>query len=166
MTEVSTENRSQPTPKQSRVGLFRRLAAMFYDGLLSLAVLFAATAALLPFTDGEAVAEGPWWYRVYLLGVVYVYFAWFWTHGGQTLGMKAWKFRVRPTRGGDFTWGQALVRYLAALVSWAPAGLGHLWIFLDRNGYAWHDHLSKSELVTLKASGKTAHEPKPDAQEN
>ena len=154
MTEVSTENRSQPTPKQSRVGLFRRLAAMVYDGLLSLAVLFAATAALLPFTDGEAVASGPWWYRFYLLGVVYLYFGWFWTHGGQTLGMKAWKFKVQSTQGADLTWGRALTRYLCALLSWAPAGLGHLWIFFDRNGYAWHDHLSKSELITVDSSGK------------
>ena len=37
-------------------GLLRRLAALFYDSLLLLALWFVATAVLLPFTGGDAVA--------------------------------------------------------------------------------------------------------------
>ena len=36
-------------------GLLRRLAALFYDALLVIALAFAATFAMLPFTRGEAI---------------------------------------------------------------------------------------------------------------
>jgi len=42
------------TDKQKWPGFFRRLAAIFYDLFLLLAVLFLATAIELPFNAGEA----------------------------------------------------------------------------------------------------------------
>ena len=161
MSEPAVSNQAAPPFSARRVGLLRRLIAMLYDGLLCLAVLFLATAALLPFTDGEAVASGPWWYRVYLLGTAGLYFTWFWTHGGQTLGMKAWKFRVCSWTGEPLTWRAALLRFLGACVAWAPAGMGHLWIVVDRNKLAWHDHWSRSQLVAEVTSGQPPHEPDP-----
>ena len=47
---------TSPPPKSA--GLPRRLGAILYDALLLIAVLFIATALVLPFTDGEAVPAG------------------------------------------------------------------------------------------------------------
>jgi len=146
--------------------LLRRLAAMVYDGLLCLAWLFLATAALLPLTGGEAVSAGPWWYRLYLLGAACLYFAWFWTHGGQTLGMRAWKFRVSSLSNEPLNWGMALLRFLTACIAWAPAGLGHFWVLVDRNKLAWHDYWSGSQLIADTDSGKPAHEPETNAEKD
>ncbi len=132
------------------VGLPRRLAAAAYDTLPLFALLFVATALLLPFTGGEAVAPGNPVHLLYLLVVAYLYFGWFWTHGGQTLGMRAWHIRVRAISGGAVTWKGAALRFLAALLSWAACGAGFLRAAFDAERRTWHDLLSRTVLETTR----------------
>ena len=54
-------------------GLLRRLAALFYDSLLLLALWFIATALLLPFTGGEAVAPNNPLLPTYLLFISFFF---------------------------------------------------------------------------------------------
>ena len=82
-----------------RPGLCRRLGALLYDGILLLGILFLATAILLPFRGGRAFQTDDWGYGIYLLGVVFLFFGWFWTRDGQTLGMRAWKIRLTNHSG-------------------------------------------------------------------
>jgi uncharacterized RDD family membrane protein YckC len=133
-----------------RAGLARRLAALVYDGLLLLALLFGATFAVLPLTGGEAVPVAEPAFRAYLLGVVYAYFALPWVRSGQTLGLKAWHLRVEGRDGGRLTWSRALARLLAALPSVGLLGLGLLWVLVDRDGLAWHDRLSGTRVVRVE----------------
>ncbi len=114
---MSPESSASP-PFSEPASLFRRLAAMVYDGLLLLAVLFVSTAIVLPLTGGEAVGAGNPVFMTYLFLVSFFFFAWFWTHGGQTLGMRAWKIRVQRLDGGPISWSQALLRYMVGLISW------------------------------------------------
>lgn len=130
-------------------GLLRRLAAICYDSLLLLAVWFLATAIVLPFTHGEALRPGNPFYTSYLFMVSFFFYAWFWVHGGQTLGLRAWKLRVVRRDGRPITWSQALLRYFAALVSWAAFGLGFLWILVDKDGMSWHDRFSETLTVRV-----------------
>ena len=130
--------------------LLRRLAAMVYDTLLLVAILFIATALVLPLTGGEAVESGNPFFSVYILCVCFFFFGWFWTHRGQTLGMRAWRIRVQQPEGEPITWRQALLRFLAALVSWLALGLGFLWMLFDRDGLTWHDRWSNTRLVMLR----------------
>jgi uncharacterized RDD family membrane protein YckC len=123
-------------------GLFRRLAAIVYDSLLLGAVLFAATAAMLPLNSGHAFRANQYFYPVYLTGVSFLFFGWFWTHGGQTLGMRAWKIKVLTHDGQPINWRQAALRFLSALLSWLVLGLGFWWILFDRQKRGWHDRLS------------------------
>ena len=110
----------KPDGKSGRpAGLLRRLAALFYDGMLLTAIMFIATAALLPFTGGEAVPTGDPLYKTYLFFIAFFYFAWHWVRGGHTLGMRAWKLRLYRADGGPLTWWHALLRFLLAL----PSGL-------------------------------------------
>lgn len=127
----------------------RRLAAILYDTLLLIAVLLVATALLLPFTHGDAIEAHNPYYRTYLLFVCFFYFAWPWTHGGQTLGMRAWRLRVQHPAGGAISIWQALLRFAAGAVSWIILGLGFFWSLIDRKRRAWHDIFSESVLVTL-----------------
>ena len=130
-------------------GLARRLAAIAYDSLLLTAVLLVATAVLLPFTGGEAIRPGSGWYAAYLLIVSFAYFGWFWTHGGQTLGMRSWRLRLVGDGRNGATWGQALVRFAAAAVSWLVFGVGFLWMLVDSERLTWHDRISATRLVGL-----------------
>ena len=116
-------------------------------GVVVLAIWMAATAVLLPFTGGEAIRPGQVWYSGYLIAVAFVYFGWFWTHGGQTLGMRTWRLRLVSNGGAPTGWGQAVVRFLVAGVSALALGLGFLWAFLDPDRRTWHDRLSRTVII-------------------
>jgi uncharacterized RDD family membrane protein YckC len=124
----------------------RRLAAMVYDSFLLVALWFLATALLLPLNGGQAFDSEQIFYPVYLLCVSFGFYGWFWTHGGQTLGLKAWKIKVLTLEQQPLNWHQAAIRFVVAMVSWAIGGLGFLWSLWDKNGCAWHDYVSKTRL--------------------
>lgn len=125
--------------------LLRRFAAIFYDFLLLLSVLFFATALILPFNAGQAFTQH-WLYSLYLLTVTFIFYGWFWTHGGQTLGLKAWKLQVLTIDRQSITWSQAFLRFNGAIVSWCALGLGFCWSLIDKNKRCWHDVFSKTDI--------------------
>ncbi len=139
-------------------GLPRRLAAITYDTLLLAGVLMIAGTPL-PLVP-ESIQK-LWWMRLliqtYLLACCYIFFGWFWVHGGQTLGMRAWRIRVIRHDGQAVCWSGAALRFLGAMLSWTALGLGFLWVIIDPAGMAWHDRLSKTRLIELpKRSRKLA----------
>ncbi len=128
-------------------GLLRRLGALCYDGLLLFGVLFFATLLLLVLRHGMAIAPGNPWYFSYLVTVGYLFCGWFWTRGGQTLGMRAWRIRVLCRDGTALTWGRALWRYLLAWLALLPLGTGYFWMLIDREKLTWHDRGSRTVVV-------------------
>lgn len=131
-------------------GFLRRLGAIAYDALLLLAVLFLATSLALPFNAGQAFSPDQFVFPVYLLLVGFLFYGWFWTHGGQTLGLRAWKMQLVSFDGKSVSWQQALIRFGAAILSWACLGLGLFWCLFDPQGLCWHDHLSKTRLYKVE----------------
>jgi uncharacterized RDD family membrane protein YckC len=140
---------SETNPAAKPASLLRRLAALFYDSLLLLAILFIATVILLPLTGGEAVHSGNPFFSAYLLFISFFFYGWFWMHGGQTLGMRAWRLQLRNLRPGPLTWWQVLLRFLIALPSAALFGVGYLWMLVDRRKLTWHDRYSETCIVEL-----------------
>ena len=151
MTTIPATNPATSQPLLT-AALLRRLAAMLYDGLLLFGVIFTGTVVLLPFTNGHAIEPGNPAYQAYLLGLVGLFYGWCWTHGGQTLGMKAWHIRVQTADGQMLSWEQAGLRLLCALLSWLPLGLGFLWALFDRDKKTWHDRLSNTVVVRVPKS--------------
>lgn len=129
------------------VGLLLRMAAILYDGLLALAIVFLGTLPLVILNAGEAIPAHTWWYRLYLVFLVGGYFVFFWVRGAETLGMKSWRIVLVSTDGGPVSLRQATARAAAAALSWLPFGAGFLWSLADRDGLAWHDRLSGTKLV-------------------
>lgn len=134
-------------------GLARRLAAVIYDGIVLIAVLFfaaipptVAVVSLADFVQEESAA-----FRlamgVYLLLVAFAFYGGFWTHGGQTIGMRAWRVRVVRADGGPVRWRDAGIRFTAAILSWIALGAGFWSCLLDRERRSWHDRLSGTRLV-------------------
>jgi len=131
-------------------GLGRRLAAIFYDSLLLIAVLVVATAlVVLPLGLGLGISVNPAnpLYRLYLLSVIVGFFLFFWVRGGQTLGMRVWRIKVIRDDGRPLTLKDATVRFGAAVLSWLPLGLGFFWCWFDPQRLTWHDRLSGTRLV-------------------
>ena len=153
-------------------GLLRRLAALLYDALLVIAMLFIAA---LPLPLVEEPVRTLWWARIleqlYLLTTWFLFFGWFWTHGGQTVGMKAWRMKLLRENGDKPSWRDALIRFvvssgcfcllfvlfglevlsgkIALILAGIVFGLAFLWILIDRKGCAWHDRLSQTRLVVV-----------------
>ncbi|BAO45128.1 RDD family protein [Thiolapillus brandeum] len=137
-------------------GLFRRLAAIIYDAVLVLALMAAAfTIVYLPLAKGLGwtdINQYPLYKHLltaWMLAVGIGFHLWFWTHGGQTLGMRAWRMRLFSADGAKVSLKQALIRYAVAIVSLAAAGLGFLWILWDKDKRAWHDMASGTRLVLV-----------------
>lgn len=126
--------------------LWRRLAATVYDVLL-LAGLWLSTLLLVVLPLKVVGFEaGPALIRALLFTVTFGFFSWFWTHGGQTLGMRAWRLQLRRVDGAPLSWPLAMRRFAWALLLWLP---GWLWLLADTRRLAWHDRLSGTELVLL-----------------
>jgi uncharacterized RDD family membrane protein YckC len=139
---------------KAKPSFFRYTAIIFYDALLLLAVLFFATLLILPFNAGIAFSREQFLYPAYLVFVSFLFYGWFWTHGGQTVGLKAWKVRLLSNNYGPISWRQALIRWIVSLLSWGSLGLGFLWVLVDKNQRSWHDMASKTGLYLEQVDKK------------
>jgi len=141
-------DKADNTPAYKPAGLLVRLVAMFYDALLLLSALLIATAIALLVTKGSLHTHNPF-FRTTLFLICFSFYAWFWLHGGQTLGMRAWKLRLQNKDGRPITIWQALLRFLVAIPSLAFAGLGFLWMLIDKDQMTLYDRFSESVIVRL-----------------
>jgi len=143
-------------------GLVRRLAAMFYDSLLCIALMMVVTLLyqqvllrllygseqLQQLADAGRLDIDPL-LSTLLLFSLFGFFAKFWTHSGQTLGMQVWGIRIQNADGTAIDLWQALLRFLIALVSLLCLGMGYWWMLLDKQNRTWHDMYSGSQAVQL-----------------
>jgi uncharacterized RDD family membrane protein YckC len=131
-------------------GLLRRLAALLYDCLVIVALWFTAAVPFVWLANGSPRAPlTRVAFQLYLLAIAFGFFGWFWVHGGQTLGMRAWRLKLVDARGQAVTWAVAARRFLAAIPSLLCAGIGLLWIMHDRDRRAWHDRLSGTWVIVV-----------------
>ncbi|WP_203141215.1 RDD family protein [Marinobacter mangrovi] len=139
----------------------KRLLAMIYDGLICIAVLIVTTwiytmlaAWIIGFEQYKALAASgklspdPLLTSV-LFVVLFVFFGYFWTKSGQTLGMQVWRIRIENPDGTPIRWYQALLRYLIGWVSWLTGGLGYVWMIWDSEKRSWTDRISESQVVRV-----------------
>lgn len=141
--------KKKSTSNSLNVSLARRFGAIFYDLLILLTLLILTSLIVsIPFNINP---DHPLFY-VYqgcIYTISFLFYGWFWTHGGQTLGMKTWKFKIISLNGNRVSWISAGVRFIAAIISWLPLGLGYFWSMFDIKKRAWHDIISKTQLVRI-----------------
>ncbi len=125
--------------------LCRRSLAFLYDSLLLVSVFFLVTAIALSMNDGQAIEH--FLYKLFLFGIGYLFFDWFWRHGGQTLGMRAWKLQLKTENGRKITRIQTLNRYISGFLLF---GFTLVFILFSTRNEALHDRISKS-YITLKS---------------
>lgn len=152
----------RPKGEFPSAGLIRRLAAMFYDFLLSVALMVVVTLLyqqgllrliygneqLLAMSQAGMLDRDPMLATLVLFSL-FAFFAKFWTHNGQTLGMQVWGLRIQNANGSAISLWQALLRFLIAIISWLLGGLGFLWVLWDKQKRSWHDIYSESLVVQL-----------------
>lgn len=140
---------SEKLSEYPKPGFLRLLGVMFYDTLLLASSLLVAAAVVVALNGGEAIGANNPFFFVYLLGVAFIFYGWFWTHGGQTLGMRAWRvYLISGSRIG-VNWQQAFLRFIVSIISWLPLGLGHWWLWGSPDKLSWQDMSSGSYLVYI-----------------
>ena len=150
---------------------------MIYDGFLLVGVTLVGYALLFVLMSAlPAEFEGSLLSKIikvgYLVAISFTFYAWFWTHGGQTLGMKVWNLYLVDQNGKFISWQGSALRYLGAIISWGllagilfladverwylAIGLGFIWSLFNRNKLSWHDALSGSRIVHVPARDNKA----------
>ena len=157
-------NESQSTQAEfiasyPRAGLFRRLASLLYDGFIVGAIwmLIGFVVQLVVGPDTSELVDGRVQTDPVLGNILFFlmvascagFFLWFWTRGGQTVGMLAWRIKVVDRDGGLVGWRQAAVRWLLAWPAFFVLGLGYLWLLVDAEGDALHDKISGTRVVVV-----------------
>lgn len=153
MSEIGLHNAAVPYPEAlPSATLSKRLLATLYDWLLVLGLMMLASVPAVAWL-GDAIQPGNPLYRLCLALLAAAFFIGFWRHGGQTLGMRAWRLKLVTEHGEAVNYRQAGLRFLAAWLSILPAGLGFWWGIFSKNHACWHDHLSGTRLVLLPKAG-------------
>ena len=131
--------------------LIVRLLAMVYDTLIVLAIWMLIGGIAVALNQGEAIDSplGLATLKSLLLITTFLFFGFFWTRSGQTLGMMAWRLRAQSETGFSLSWTQAMVRFFAAMLSIALFGLGYWITFFSDQKVTWHERWSNSVTVRI-----------------
>jgi uncharacterized RDD family membrane protein YckC len=149
------------------------MAAFFYEGVLLFAVLMISAYLYSALTQMRHALNGLLGLQLFLFLILGIYFAWFWSHGGQTVAMKAWHIRLVDRFGNSVGQGRAVVRYLLSWLWFVPALISMRWLehpsgatiaallFVGVFTFAglsrlhpkrqfWHDAVCGTQLVTWR----------------
>jgi len=145
----------------SKATLSRRLAAMFYDSMLCIALMMVTTGIYMminktiigtetykAMNESGQTANDPLLSSTLFI-VLFLFFSFFWTKNGQTLGMQVWHIRIQNENGTSIRWLQALLRFFMAGLSLACFGLGYLWMLVDKKDRTWQCIFSESNVVRI-----------------
>lgn len=159
-----------PTP-----GIARRLACFVYEGVLLFGVVMIAGWLYSTLSQQRHALQGKAGLQAFLFVVLAIYFSWFWSHGGQTVAMKAWHVRLVRADGSPVSERRAFARYLLSWLWFLPALLAVYLSGLKGSGvtfgtmaagvvgYAglarlrrdrqfWHDVVCNTRLIDWRAS--------------
>jgi uncharacterized RDD family membrane protein YckC len=122
---------------QAKGGFLVRVVARIIDAII-LAIIGAALSSI------DANLAG-----TLSLPISVIYFVYFWSTTGQTIGHKVMGLRVVRTDGSSLDVVGAIIRYIGAIVSAIPLGLGYLWVIWDPKKQGWHDKIAGTYVIKL-----------------
>ena len=112
-----------------------------------MALVGLATIPLIAIREGESVEPENPVHQATIFLVIFGFFVGFGSRKGRTLGMQSWGLQLQAAAGGPPSVLACTIRFFAAILSWAAAGIGFLWQLVDKDRLTWHDRLSGTRLV-------------------
>lgn len=177
-----------PAAGAEPAGMGLRLFCIVYDGLLLMALWFITVMLLVPFGTPDAAAAkheitvvSPAFANFVLfpalVAVTWLFYGYFWTRNGQTLGMQTWRLKVVRADGARLRWPDAIGRCASACLFPLTCGLmsqlafkspgafvmsvmlgflgNYLWMLWNERRLAWHDQLSLTRVWRLPPEPRT-----------
>ena len=175
-------------PAPELAGTLVRLYCLIYDGLLLIALWMITTALLIPLATPEQAAQQhqvalasdtfrQWILFPALVTITWLFYGYFWTRAGQTLGMQTWRLKVVRADGHRVRWTDAITRCASACILPVVCGLigqlaygspkavllslllgfatNYLWMLWNGRHLAWHDQLSRTVVLRLPPEPKS-----------
>jgi uncharacterized RDD family membrane protein YckC len=104
--------------------------------------------SFLPGFDRVFVAlTSPRFAGFFYLLLTYLYFIFFFSTTGQTVGKAVMGLRVVTTDGRRMGVKRSFIRTLAYAISLAPLGLGFIWVLGEDRRKAWHDKIARTYVL-------------------
>jgi uncharacterized RDD family membrane protein YckC len=97
------------------------MAAFVYEGVLLFGVWMISGYLYSSLTQQRHALHGTAGLQAFEFIIMAIYFTWFWSHGGQTVAMKAWRIQLVSNVGGAVSQRRALMRYLLSWLWFVPA---------------------------------------------
>jgi uncharacterized RDD family membrane protein YckC len=138
-----TPPRPQPVVSAAtlpRAGFLIRMAALLLD-LILVGLVTAFISGLLP----RALEPEP----PAVLLLLAVYGAVMWKLRGTTIGGIICGLKVVRVDDRAIDWPTAVVRALSCFLSLVVAGLGFIWVAIDRDRQSWHDKIAGTTVVRV-----------------
>ena len=128
-------------------GFFRRIAALFYDLILIIALCIGSILLITFFINTEILS--PFMYLFFLVLSISFY-CYFWKQNkGQTLGMQVWKIKLSQIDGADVKLSNMIFRCISGLVLNLFFGINYLPMIFRKDKRTLNDILSKTVLEKI-----------------
>lgn len=143
----------------TRASFLQRFLAFVIDAILisvvggGLALLFGGVSGVALNTNsgpGNAIAGlMGFTLNAIIFLLEFLYFGYFWSTTGQSLGMKVMGIRVISNKSGNLPFVMAGLRgSVGYWLSGLLCGLGFIWAAFDSKQEAWHDKIFSSAVMT------------------
>ena len=120
----------------------KRIAASIYDLFLLLGVWFAVGSFAVWINGG--IIEVKWIGPSLVLTSTWIFYGYFWTHGGKTLGIAVWKFEIYSIDKNKINFRKVSIRFFSNIITVLLGGIPLMFMYFSKNNLSLSDYLSKT----------------------
>ena len=125
----------------------KRIAASIYDLFLLLGVWFAVGSLAVWINGG--IIEAKWIGPFLVLVSTWIFYGYFWTHGGKTLGMAVWKFEIYSIDENKINFQKVSIRFFSNVITVLLGGTPLILMYFSKNNLSLSDYLSKTSYKKI-----------------
>ena len=125
----------------------KRIAASIYDLFLLLGVWFAVGSFAVWINGG--IIETKWVGPFLVIISTWIFYGYFWTHGGKTLGMAVWKFEIYSIDENKINFQKVSIRFFSNIITVLLGGIPLVFMYFSKNNLSLSDYLSKTSYKKI-----------------
>ncbi len=125
----------------------KRIAASIYDLFLLLGVWFAVGSFAVWINGG--IIEAKWIGPFLVLVSTWIFYGYFWTHGGKTLGMAVWKFEIYSIDENKINFQKVSIRFFSNVITVLLGGTPLILMYFSKDNLSLSDYLSKTSYKKI-----------------
>ena len=125
----------------------KRIAASIYDLFLLLGVWFAVGSLAVWINGG--IIETKWIGPLLVFISTWIFYGYFWTHGGKTLGMAVWKFEIYSIDENKINFQKVSIRFFSNIITVLLGGIPLVFMYFSKDNLSLSDYLSKTSYKKI-----------------